>query len=32
MVKSVKIPIGYSEDVNQRTVNTMAKSVKIPIG
>jgi hypothetical protein len=32
MAKSVKIPIGYSEDVNQKTVNTVTKSVKIPIG
>jgi hypothetical protein len=30
--KSFKIPKGYSESVNRRTDNTMAKSVKIPKG
>jgi len=28
--KCLKIPKGYSESVNRRTDNTMAKSVKIP--
>jgi hypothetical protein len=32
MVKSVKIPKGYSEAANQRADNTMDKSVKIPKG
>jgi hypothetical protein len=32
MVKSVKIPKGYSEAAYQRADNTMVKSVKIPKG